>query len=60
MYKIICFTESFLGVAVDKVQNAVELLKINGWVEQGGVSVSSQGVDGNYVVAQAMVKKNDK
>lgn len=59
MYKIVCFNEFFLFKAVEQVEDEVKKLKSQGWVEQGGVSISSLFDNFNryYIVAQAMVKK---
>ena len=56
MYKVVYAEKLDLYNAIEDVEKEVKELKSQGWVEQGGVSVSSQGIDGNYVVSQAMKK----
>ena len=56
MYRIIRAEEQILSTAIEVVELQVEELKQNGWIEQGGVSVSSMGINGFYVVSQAMKK----
>ena len=70
MYRIVSACEEYLGNAIDKLEAEVNKLKQQGWVEQGGVSISHSVVNipapypkpsthHFYLVAQAMVK-NEK
>ena len=61
MYKIVCSEQRGLPEAIEQVENQVKKLKSQGWVEQGGVSISSANYryDFYYSVAQAMVKKEE-
>ena len=56
MYKIVYAQEESLSNATEKVEKEVKQLKKQGWVEQGGVSISRASLSGNYYVAQAMKK----
>ena len=56
MYTIVSSSNNFLSSAISEVEKKVNKLKSEGWVEQGGVSVSSMGTNGLYVVAQSMKK----
>ena len=59
MYKIVHAEGDTLYKVTDQVEKAIKKLKSEGWVEQGGVSVSKMkyGYTAFYTVAQAMVKK---
>ena len=59
MYKIVYAQEKYLYDATEKVEKEVNQLKKQGWVEQGGVSISRAELGGNYYVAQAMVKNEE-
>lgn len=59
MYKIVYYDSKLLSHAIEQVEKSVNTLKNEGWIEQGSVSVSSMGIDGFYIVAQAMIK-NEK
>lgn len=64
MYKIVCSSSRNLTEAIEQVENEVKNLKSQGWIEQGGVSISSAVLsydffDFSYDVAQAMVKKEE-
>ena len=59
MYKIVYAQEKYLYDATRKVEKEVNKLKREGWKEQGGVSISRAELDGNFYVAQAMVKKDE-
>lgn len=54
MYKIVYATSELLYEAINEVEEKVKQLKSEGWVEQGGISIS---LTVYYTVAQAMVKK---
>ena len=56
MYKIVYAQEKYLSDATEEVEKKVNNLKSQGWVEQGGVSISRAELGGNYYVAQAMKK----
>ena len=58
MYRIVYAQEKHLSDAIEKVEKKVNLLKTQGWVEQGGISVSRAEVVSNFYVAQAMVKND--
>ena len=58
MYTIVYSANSNLFMAITEVEKKVISLKTKGYVEQGSVSVSSVGIDGLYVVAQAMIKND--
>lgn len=60
MYKIVYAEEKYLVQALLNVESEVNRLKEQGWVEQGGISVSNptEAYD-NYCVVQAMVEKDE-
>ena len=65
MYKIVSEHGNYLSSTILAVENQVNKLKKEGWIEQGGVSISHSIVARAYVssteyytVAQAMVKNN--
>lgn len=58
MYKIVAYDSKLLSHAIEQVEKTVNTLKNEGWIEHGSVSVSSMGIDGFYIVAQAMIKDN--
>ena len=57
MYTIVYSANNNLFLAINEVEKKVISLKAKGYIEQGSVSVSSLGIDGLYVVAQAMIKE---
>lgn len=61
MYKIVTACEEIRCIATKTVEDEVNELKKQGWIEQGGVSVATTkyGYDTFYTIAQAMVKKED-
>ena len=65
MYKIVSEHGNYLSSTTQSVENKVNKLKKEGWIEQGGVSISHSVVayphsskTDYYTVAQAMVKNN--
>ena len=57
MYKIVFAQGKYLHDATEKVENEVNKLKKQGWLEQGGVSISCE-LEGLCYVAQGMVKND--
>ena len=57
MYKIVYAQEEHLHTAIEKVENQVNKLKKQGWLEQGGVSISCE-LESFCYAAQGMVKND--
>ena len=64
MYTVVTSQADLLCKAIAQLEKEVNALQKNGWVEQGGVSISATHVTTLnslfwFSVAQAMVKKDD-
>lgn len=61
MYKIVFSRKTHSTDAIEEVEQKVNKLKAQGWIEQGGISISYDSrtsIAFSCTVAQAMVKKN--